>query len=256
MRMIVCNLWGGRVFEPLMKFIEAERDKTDIFLFQEVYDTPSDAKEIQDKVRANLYSEIQQRLVGFNGYSAPTQDDAIGHDWVRDPHLTYGNAAFVRQDGLTVHREGSEFVVRFRNARETDAFSDGRNIQYVDVEKDGKRYMIVNFHGLWNGKGKDDSPERIEQSRRVRAFMDKVEGAKILAGDFNLSPDTESLKMLEEGMMNLIKTYGITTTRSEFYTKPIKFADYVLVSLEITVKSFTVPNVPISDHLPMIVEFE
>jgi len=33
-------------------------------------------------------------------------------------------------------------------------------------------------------------------------------------------------------------------------------SDYVFVSLEVKVKKFEVPNIEISDHLPLILDFE
>ena len=49
------------------------------------------------------------------------------------------------------------------------------------------------MHGLWNGKGKTDSLERIEQSRKAKTFLETVNGAKILCGDLNLLPNTHAL---------------------------------------------------------------
>ena len=57
-------------------------------------------------------------------------------------------------------------------------------------------------------------------------------------------------------MKNLIKEYKVTTTRSHFYTKEHKFADYILVSPEIEVKKFEVIQDVVSDHLPLMLEFD
>lgn len=65
--------------------------------------------------------------------------------------------------------------------------------------------------------------------------------------------------MLEKGMINLIKEYKIPTTRNKLavrYDQIIdKFADYIIVSSGVKVLDFQVPNIEISDHLPMILEF-
>ena len=76
-----------------------------------------------------------------------------------------------------------------------------------------------------------------------------------MCGDFNLLPNTQSLAILEEGMRNLIKEFGITSTRSELYTKSEKYADYILTSPDIAVHDFKVFSDTISDHLPLMVEF-
>ncbi|MCX6712734.1 MAG: endonuclease/exonuclease/phosphatase family protein, partial [Candidatus Vogelbacteria bacterium] len=101
-----------------------------------------------------------------------------------------------------------------------------------------------------------DTLERLEQSRKIKAFMDSVDSPKILCGDFNLLPDTESLKIIEGGLRNLIREYGVTSTRTSFYTKPDKFADYVFVSPEIKVVDFKVLPDEVSDHSPLLLEFE
>src|SRR3989344_1806502 len=132
---------------------------------------------------------------------------------------------------------------------------------YLDISdislllQKGVDYIISHFHGLWNGQGKTDTPDRLEQSRKAKALLDGVDGKKVICGDFNLLPDTESLAILEGGLVNLIKTHGITTTRSSFYQRSDRFADYTLVSPDVEVKRFEVPRVEVSDHLPMILEY-
>ncbi len=114
--------------------------------------------------------------------------------------------------------------------------------------------MICNFHGLWNGKGKSDTEDRLKQSEKILEFIGGTDDSVILAGDFNLSPDTESLAMLEKDMRNLIKEYGITSTRTSYYEKENKFADYVLVSPGIAVKDFRVLPDEVSDHAALYLE--
>ena len=72
---------------------------------------------------------------------------------------------------------------------------------------------------------------------------------------YNLLPGTESVHMLEEsGMRNLIREYGVTSTRSSFYTKPEKFADYAFVSSGVSVTDFKVLPDAVSDHLALEAE--
>ena len=80
-----------------------------------------------------------------------------------------------------------------------------RNLQYIHFLKDDKEYTIANVHALWNGMGKTDTEERLQQSIVIKNYMDSAKGLKVLCGDFNLLPDTKSISILEEGMRNLIK---------------------------------------------------
>jgi endonuclease/exonuclease/phosphatase family metal-dependent hydrolase len=64
--------------------------------------------------------------------------------------------------------------------------------------------------------------------------------------------------MIEEklGCIDLIKKYGITSTRTSLYLKPIKFADYVFVSKGIDVIDFKVLPDEVSDHAPLLLDFK
>jgi endonuclease/exonuclease/phosphatase family metal-dependent hydrolase len=79
---------------------------------------------------------------------------------------------------------------------------------------------------------------------------------KILCGDLNLKPDTQSLKILEEGMVNQIAINNIKSTRSvQYYPKAERFADYIFISKDIHVNSFKVLPDEVSDHLPLFLDF-
>jgi endonuclease/exonuclease/phosphatase (EEP) superfamily protein YafD len=82
--------------------------------------------------------------------------------------------------------------------------------QWVEIEKDGKKYTIVNIHGHWDPKGKMDTEERLKQSRLIVDLISHIKTPVIICGDFNLLPHTESVKIIENaGMRNLIKELGL-----------------------------------------------
>lgn len=54
---------------------------------------------------------------------------------------------------------------------------------------------------------------------------------------------------------NLIKKYNISSTRSNYYKKQDKFADYVFVSNGINISKFKILSDQVSDHLPIMLEF-
>jgi len=61
--------------------------------------------------------------------------------------------------------------------------------------------------------------------------------------------------MLEEsGLRNLIKEYSIKNTRTSHYSKEGKYADYALVSPEISVLDFRVLPDEVSDHAALYLE--
>ncbi|MFZ2523159.1 MAG: endonuclease/exonuclease/phosphatase family protein [Minisyncoccia bacterium] len=129
--------------------------------------------------------------------------------------------------------------------------------QWVRLDIGSKDITILNLHGLWQrGSKKQDTEERLEQSKRIYGFMSSLEGSKILAGDFNMVPNGKSISILEKDMVNLIKEYKVETTRSVHYKRGEKFADYIIVSKEIKVNDFKVLPDEVSDHLSLYLDFE
>lgn len=257
MKLISLNAWGGKVFEPLMQFIQENSQDTDIFCFQEIFDTKDNQTESAG-FRLNLYQEISKILPNHQGYSAPTLEKYIAGSFQPnfiDFDLSWGLAIFIKKD-LTVINHGDFFVFGKRYSFDPkDLNSIPRNVQYINFEKNGKLFTICNVHGIWIKGTKDDRPTRIEQSEKINDFINQQRGEKIVCGDFNLNPDTQSIKILEENLKNLIKEFNIKTTRNKYFPGEEQFADYTFVSPGISVKEFDVPELEVSDHLPMILEF-
>lgn len=78
----------------------------------------------------------------------------------------------------------------------------------------------------------------------------------MICGDFNVEPDSETLKILNgAGMIDLVTHRGFESTRNSHYKKSGKFADYMLINRENEVRDFQVVYVPeVSDHCPLIME--
>jgi exonuclease III len=207
MKLISLNTWGGIVKDELHDFIKKQAVDTDIFCFQEIFDNAVNARiDVLGDIDINLYKTLTDLLPEHKGFYAPSQDNDEGLAVFVKPHIK-------------LNEVGDVFVHRYRNAmKNDDGKTIGRNIQFVQFNQDGQEYTVINFHGLWNGGGKTDSPDRLEQSNKIREFIDtRATGKVILVGDFNLEPETESVAILEKGMRNLIKEHGVTSTRSHHY---------------------------------------
>lgn len=246
MKIISLNTWGGRAGkEHLLEFFAQHKD-VDIFCLQEVWSAPYE--HLQGHVAGGQTMDHSNILVyGLQEISKILDT----HEAYFKPHHldNYGLLMFVKKD-LRVVEEGEIFVHKERGyIPEGDVGRHARNLQFVTVETEKGNYTVLNFHGLWNGQGKEDSEERLLQSEKILKFLGGKSHPFVLCGDFNLLPGTSSLKMIEDfGLRNLISEFGITSTRTSFYTKPEKFADYVFVSPQIEVKSFSVLPDEVSDH--------
>jgi endonuclease/exonuclease/phosphatase family metal-dependent hydrolase len=244
MKLISLNVWGGAVNKPLLEFLSENRD-VDFFLFQEMHHNATKKTNWDNRGNPNLFEDIKKILPEHDGYFAPAQDDE------------YGLAGFLKKD-IKVLESGDIFIHRYKDAmKDMQGANLGRNLQYFKIDA-AKPYALLNFHGLWTGQGKKDTEDRIKQSNKIVEFARSISGDYVLAGDFNLLPDTESIKILE-GMdvRNLIKDYGITNTRTSYYTKTTdKFADYTFTTPGLNVKDFKILPDEVSDHAAMYLKFE
>lgn len=260
MKLISLNTWGGKYFDPLIKFIKQHSQDTDIFCFQEIYNTTSAVKQYKN-IRANLLGELIKILPDFRVFLST---EFSGFDSNSDPvdfDLTVGKAILVKNN-IPINAQGELLI--YGDKTEKSLNKDFSNLpitlQYINFSTNGKAFAVGNFHGTSFPGSKLDTKLRLEQSTKIQEFLKGQQGAKILVGDFNLLPQTQSIKMLESNMRNLIKEFNIAKTRSSlspFFGRSgfQKFADYAFISPDVRVTNFQVPDVNISDHLPMILEF-
>jgi exonuclease III len=167
----------------------------------------------------------------------------------------FGLALFVKKDIQTLEY-GGRFVHKEEGYEDpNDIGRHARKIQFVRIGENNTPLTVINFHGLWNGEGKGDSEDRILQSQNILNFLKEQTGEVVLCGDFNLTPGTESLRMIENfGLRNLIGEYGITSTRTSLYAKSERHASYVFVSRGIQVIDFKVLPEEVSDHSALLLE--
>lgn len=250
MKVISLNTWGGEAGVPeLLSFLQEHRD-VDVFCFQEVWNggehmlgKKGGGSWLERRV-TTLLSDIRSALPEYRDFYRPHFYDF------------YGLALFVK-DGLEIVDEGEHYIYKEKGWVSSEEFGNhARTLQYVTIRTPMGLQTIVQLHGLWNGKGKGDSDDRLEQSERIAQFVSTLTNPFVILGDFNLRPDTESVGKLENiGLRNLISEYGITSTRTSHYTKPEKFADYTFVSKGTTVEDFKVLPDEVSDHAPLYLEF-
>lgn len=257
MRIISLNTWGARVPVPYFNFIRKHASDTDVFCLQEVWSSRKNlSKQLISGQTVNQLQQTAALLADFVPVYCSFETNVNNYDGSDPKDSAFGVAIFVKtRHELLAASECFVFLARNSMVGQ-DARTLGRNVQHVQLGVNGKILNLFNFHGLWNGNGKTDTPQRLEQSKRVVEFLSKFASPKILIGDFNLLPDTESLGILKSGMRDLIEENSITNTRSSYYTKDVKFADYALVTPDVKVSKFTVMPDEVSDHLPLMLDIE
>lgn len=268
MKLISLNAYGGFLWPALEDFLQEHASSTDVFCLQEVTQlTDPNLPVISERgVDRRFYDNLKKALPGFESYFAESTtrfDPISGEELIG---FSEGVATFWKTEHKLHSME--EFHV-FRDSESYDGKSNstlGTNALITEIETTTGRYAICNAHGTAFPAHKRDTDERLMQSQKILTKMKDKEGFHIIAGDFNLYPDTKSIQLFSEaGYRNLITGFDIKTTRGTMNRKLHpefehgeygfqEFADYTFISPEANITSFTVPDLPLSDHLPMLLE--
>jgi len=232
MKIVSLNIWNGRLPSELKKFFKKYSNEIDIFCLQEIFtahntSVTDDFLDTPEKIKNVLGS----------GYSYVSDNNGL--------MICFKNSCEIKSHNIVEVFKQGDFT---------------KNILTVLLTKNGTDYLIATVHGIWSKEGRGDTPERLKQSEIIKGVFDKYKTKKILTGDLNILPTTESVIMLERGMVNLIKSYNILSTRTSFrkHTNLDKeaenFADYIFVSPDVNVKAFKVISEEVSDHYPLMLE--
>lgn len=275
-RIMFFNIWAGALPEVL-DYVKAKSRDVDMLCLSEVHNL-LDGKvgESRQYLPVKGKKDKQHELNLFKLLQGALADTHIGHHspGVAGIHdleksdfpVEYGLATFVRR-GLfpytyrtgSLHRPLGEF---------NEGRSASRSIVSLTLPYQNEQLLVGHMHGLWDERGKIDTPDRYSQSARVLEFLRhhrdyEARAAKmpvILGGDFNLTSRTSALKTLvtsrvfgPDGGENLNDTFGISDTRTKLYEKAVREADFVIASPWLKAKLTVDRNVP-SDHAALFVE--
>lgn len=231
MKIIFFNVWNFKITEPMIEFVKKQSANTDVFCFQEAYDKP---RWICSKI-----------LEDFNEY----------HEFKYIPNNTdtyedeFPQATYIKK---TLKLTQYEVLLK-------DEAGTGLAL-HTQLNVNGVLVNVCNVHGVSKPGNKLDDPYRLVQSAKIIEYYKDVEGIKIIGGDFNLEKNTESVQMFSKaGYTDLILEYNIPTTRnnlvwSRYPDNKMYYSDFVFTSPQCKVVNFEVPNIEISDHLPIILE--
>ena len=250
MKVISLNTWGARLSKEFKDFLSTHQD-VDIFCFQEVLKGGQGLTKRSEL--KSCYEDICKILTDHIGYFSEYGEGGYYCESSKNMDFEYGVACFVKKN---LNQSFVNGVTLFDPEQKWSDY-DGQFAAGASLTVRVSDFLLINVHGLWQGSMKKDSEARFEQSRRIIDLANKFQGKTIICGDFNLEPETESIKMIENlPMKNLIKEFNVLSTRTSYYSKDIKFADYVFVDNGVELIDFRVLPDEVSDHAPLYVDFK
>lgn len=227
MKIVFLNVWGEYMQESLVDYLAEQARDTDIFCFQE-------ATEPMKRACASVLSGYRE--ISDYKYISELEN--------------YSQATFVRKD-IPILSSGTLMAEDMERGLAT----------YVKIRVDGREMYVCNAHGNSRPVEKRDNPGRLAFSRGLIEFFQHKDVPVVIGGDFNLLPETDSVKMFERaGYRDLIRGFDIDTTRNRLVWDrfPVKmyYSDYVFLNEHVQLKDFIVPKNEVSDHLPMLLEID
>lgn len=237
------NIWCGKMREPLEPFLKKYSGEADIFFFQEVAEFVG--LDRSDKFIGR--QELESMFPSFQYFYVMQQNDMA--------HPLLDSVPFHMLQGIYVHKS---FLVE--RSWSVDVLHDNSHrLQLLSLQKDGEAFCVANYHGVQRiGEPKIDTDERWLQAEIVRREVMSLSCPYIFGGDLNLVPENKSFQAMTEGMRDLVKEYGVESTRNEHfpYLHESTYSDYLLTNPEMRVDDFKVLPDIVSDHQPLMLNVE
>ena len=250
LKFIQINIFKGKYLDDLLNFLE--REKPDVVSMQEV--TAGQMNACDDK-SVSLYDVIANKL----GYSGVYNGDLKLEG---DPKSSFGNAVLTRLPVLGSH---VEVLHDFRAVTMHEFLSEPaiwaqvpRQVLDLIVDVDGKKVHTMSWHGAWTAPPQD-TEETIRQAKKIAEYLISLNEPFILGCDSNELLQSETIQTINEVAVNIMEGSGILQTTHPKIHKIVPrgyLVDYVYTSKDIKVNSVEVPQVTISDHLPVVADLD
>lgn len=248
---IQINIYKGKYLDSLILFLKKENP--DFISMQEV--TWGFLNHFEDK-EVNLFEKLKDSL---------SMEGVCNFDWkVKGNVGSLGNAVFSKfpiiDYKVTVLREPKEIDFEFVESEK--GFPEAPR-HFIDAicRVNNANVHVMSWHGAWTAPPVDTN-ETLRQSGIVRRYVDELNSnnAPFLIGcDLNSTMDKKTVRLISEVTNNLMIGKQIKqTTHPEIHKiAPRGFlVDYIFISKHFRSKSLHVPEIIVSDHLPVIAELE
>ena len=242
MKLIQLNVWwGGKLTGPLAQLIQTEQP--DFLCLQEAVST-------EDYTGLFLSIEEMQEIIDspFSAF-APGMSFNLMHKKVALGNAILSKHPLLKTNCLYTnleHNKDFDFSKHDYNVR---------NLLHCVVKTPKGPLHLLTHHGHHVPEHKDGNEQTLRQVTQIRDYVNTLEGAVILTGDFNLAPNSESMNLLNDILQNLPIEHRLQTTRTHL-TKKKEVCDYILVNKHVNITNFSASDAVVSDHKALILDFD
>lgn len=257
-KFLTLNLWqGGKLLDSALGFLKQQQ--ADLIFLQECYN--GQASDLNPRLRT--VQILTQELPGYNyNFNPVFIDNREGEGKIENGPLILSkfslNQCQIKHLDLSCADYNHQAITDFSNFPVA--------IQICQTQINKQELQLINVHGPVNFDGTEDDQRRL-------AFRDLILSQliqaplNIVAGDFNVQPQTKTIAGLEEKLINVFKeeqqNNQFKTTFNLQQKDLVKYPGYaqavvdmIFVSPEIKIINKACPQVNISDHLPLTTTFQ
>src|SRR3989344_468874 len=249
MKFIQINIYKGKYLDAFVDFLKQENP--DIVAMQEV--TSGDVSYYHDKT-VDVFEYVKAKT-GFDGYFgsnlkfADSAESLLGNAVLTKLPITGSKVLSLKEFRPVIPSELEDRSIFPYLARlAVDAM--------IDV--DGRTVHAISWHGAWTAPPQDTT-ETLRQAQLVADYLKKINEPFILGGDLNNIPESKTVGLISSVANNLMTGSQVEqTTHSKIHKIAPKgyLVDYIFTSPHFKLKSLRVPEVLVSDHLPVVAEIE
>lgn len=247
-KFIQINIYKGQYLDALTRFLKSQ--KPDLISMQEV--TAGEMSLCDKSLDLFKYFKDVLGLWGvLDKVSIPV-----------DSKASYlGNAVFSRykisdSKVLTLKTLKGLSIEEFDKEENFPLFS--RHLISAECTINSQKVRAISWHAAWTAPPKD-TVETLRQAELVADYLDNLGEPFILGCDLNAVPQSRTCGLINEVANNLMMNSRVLWTTHPKIHKiaPRGFLiDYIFTSAHFRLKKLEVPEVAISDHLPVVAELE
>lgn len=245
---------GGKLFDNIVDFFTQENP--DIIVTQEIFNSDNPQYDRRFRGFAQLGKALEKELP-HHAFQSAFFDITEMKDGVERGNAVFSRFPLIKNERIQV---GKPYAIVDETGMNT-YFDVPKILQHVEVELGNERALnIFNLHGYWGTDGKDN-PERLKMAEDIKKAM-KGNAPMVLAGDTNFTLEAhETIQIIESGGVTSVFGESLATTFNMGHKDPnsgyaTAAVDMVFASPDMKVIERKMPEVDVSDHYPLVVEFE
>jgi len=250
LKFIQINVYKGQYLDALVDFLNKENP--DFVSMQEV---SSGVVNLYGDKTSSLFAILKQRLDMEGVYFA----DTVLSD---SNEAGFGNAVFSR---FPIRSKHVEVLKNFGPITRAELFDSklwpgfARHILDAIVDVVGFKIHVMSLHGAWTAPP-TDTEETVRQAGVIADYLKSLGDEPFILGcDLNNVPDSRVTETISAVANNLMLGSGVRQTTHPKIHKiaPRGFMiDYIFCSRHFAKKSLVVPEIMVSDHLPVVAQLE